>query len=1594
MRIHLQWFQSAIGVCLYRQNFDGNPFRTSFLPNMFLVIRFLQLALLNTTQIESQKVLSSLFQIVRLSDITHIQFLNVYGIMRVSLWIIYSLLFLSQVLYFIVKSSALWTIKGQKSRSDEKTSHEWAHWRVFVINFCDSFQLIVERILFIPTLQFLFYSNSPTTAEGVAAVSMRNNRSFGLGIQALFFILFIVSTIRSVSTRLGVHSFAKLLEDRTLERNQLFSILEPVAITLLVWISGLVREANLSAVTLDSCLIVFGFLIVVANLGWQTFAHSNTHALLGKLATLLISHSIMQLIVHVSESKDNYFSVIYFITLPFALKMYTNLHMLIFKYDDTLRLKQKLSWFQSLQLHRMIRTTAEKTHMKTEHADGQLALAEFMASDSYSNETDYEIGPPSKEKMSQDQIVQRLLLKTFKALSNQKRVQSLELILDFACYEMFYAKKPVTACLHISNYIRKSTGSLRKMILQELLDFAQSYLVAHMSHEEREQYQRKFYDGIKFDQLHKKIKHDIETIKVNYSNFYSLLIESNLVSLDLLYKKGRTHFKLIQKTSNEIERLILLNPSNVEGLNLKLYLRQNIIEDTGAELKLLKTNIDILKQKNAVLQKGSNVNIDLSQMNSKYYYIVVDIVSDIGRIAHCSHNLLTDFGYAGKHDDSNLNKLHLSAILPPNVAEVHDNILKNFAYTINDQIGWQRLLPSVFARTCEGYIVPVSVITRFEIINSQIYSTATMKHLHTKVPTNHIMITRFGKIVSYSKGLTQSLLNFPPVELVANFNICFFIPELTKYLFDDYNDEKLFPKDNETEILNLIFYDFSKVSLIQRELVEFQNAVQICEKDDMANRRQLRERWNRCYEWMQQLQLDTYQVSMKIIKKDYTKHNFSFKAIEIYRIKPILAKDKLRKVMGTLKSYLNVKKILELESTGHQDAVRYSTDTIQKEQSPKNFYFSKRSQEEGQSSNGMISSEATPTLRESFINNKQVESSMGSSRVSVNLRKESLEMPAASSQASGKSKGAYTSIKRILWERQLAVSALAGYTMIAAVCATILLSLLSYQFWFNYSNTHVLLALTDYMEKPFDMIKVWEQMTRRVKGVALSVTKVTNRTQMSQWWSERSGPFSEIPDSDRLLLDTIHGLWNSTDSWGEIDDYIKDLYYVVRFPNNMTVIDNLPEIMLQAHYYTRDWKMYKKRNTVANQKTRSYRWFDYNELLINEVFGKFLDYIIQKKTTLIDNIFDGNTTIVILSFVASLVATLCCLLIYSKIRLTKMKILALFCRIPKASLLKEMSKFSDSKSGEKKKISKEHNKSKERLFINFNSNKGWIVLRIPIFFIVLLALNSCYLWLFGSTHHSMSLLNQGIQDYQIMKNSSTLNQIALANAYNFFAAIAYEWPENIETDYQSYMNQSKLAEAEMNRFNDVMMLFGTPRGSDFYPASVTQMFETSRDSSFCQYLPSPVIPFCLNSSIQNITSTGIIRSMKFVVSELNQDVQTIYYSSNRLSQLKSIGFTENFMLLDDLRIYTQNFQSTTTAIVKENVFAQIYSSISYLKTVFIGLCVLMTVGMGVGWALFVRKMYFEINKTARMLAILPQSVLIANAHIRTFIINDLRVQVI
>ena len=1593
MKTILHILQESVVYCLYSQNIGGGSLRTSFVPNVLLVIRFLQLTLLNSIQIESQKLLSSLFQILQLPNITHIQSLNVHNILRVGLWIIYSLLFLSQVLHFVLKLTTAKPTSDPNTAVAGKSLRKWAHWKVLVINCCDSFQLIVERVLFIPTLQFLFYSNSPTTAEGVAAVAMRNNRSLGLGIQALFLILFIVSTIRSISTRLGVRSFSKLLEDRTLERNKLFSILEPVAITLLVWISGLVREANLNVVTLDSCLIVFGFLIVMANLGWQTLAHSSAHALLGKLATLLISHSIIHLIAHASERKDNFLSVIYFIFLPFALKMYINLHRLIFRHDGKLSEIQQISWFQSLRLHRMIRTTAEKLTLETDHSDEQLSIASFITSGSDVFETDDKMNPGNKDRMNQDQLVQRLLLKVFESLSNQKNSQSFNLTLDYICYEMFYAKKSAIACLHTSNYIHKSTSSFQRIVLEHFLEFAENYVVSHMSIERREQCQRKFYDGIRFDQLHTKILLNMERIKENYINFYSQLAEGDKVSLQQIYKRGRTHFKFIEKTASDIEQLILLNPNAIEPLHLKLHLQENIMEETGSELRLLKVTIDTMQKKNLGHQKTSVKDVDVNQMDRKYYYMAVDISAEVGRIAHCSQNLLTDYGYANRYDGNNGTKLHLSAILPPNVAEVHDNILRNFVYTVNEHV-WQRQLPSIFARTNEGYIVPVSIITTFEIINSQIFATAVMKQLHSTNFEHHIMISGFGRIISYSKGLTESELNLPPLASVANFNICFFIPELMKYLFEDSkNSEKLYPADNETDIMNLIFYDFSKVNLNQKELVEFQKIAERYEKGEVIKKKKLKECWFECLEYIQLLKLDSYQVTMKLIKKDFTKNQIFFKAIEIYRIRQITGKDKIRNVMGRLKQYFNVKKLIDLESS-ISSAATLRGDLKRRHNENSSIRFSEEDQNSLQELSLRV---ALPDLIGRPNRNKQSLSSKASSQGAMKRQKGSFGEIGGSSQASTKSKGTLKSIKSMLWKREITISVLNKYSLIASVCAIVLLSLLSFQFGFNYSNTNVLSALIDYMEKPLDVIRTWNSLSKRARGVSLVLGDVINRTQVSQMWSDRSGPFAKSKDVDQTLQTALFTLWNSSDSWRQVGDYLETTRVEITFPNNQTSKVTLPEVMLQNLYYIREYQQYKVKGIIANQDTPVYRFVEYNELKVVADFEDFVDYIVDKKEKLLSSILSGNLIIVIISVVLSFAVTACCFLIYSKIRSTKMRILALFCRIPKVSLVKALNKFSDVKRIEerkKKKTEKEIIKKKDRLFVTINSKKEWIMASIPVFLVLFLALNASYLWVFGITQNAVRSISQGIEDYQIMKNCTSLNEISLSTAYGFFAALAYKSPADIEAAYKRYIDQKEIMEMEFNRFSGVLMLFGTPRASEFYPESINQMFTTSRDSNFCSYVPSSVTPFCLNTSIQNITSSGILRSMKFFTTQFDLYIQTIYYSTDRLSQLKSIGFTDNFMLLDDLRMYCQNFQTTTTTLVKANVFSQIASSIDYLKKLFIGLCVVMVAGMGVGWGLFVRQAFRRINKTVRMLAILPQSILTSNPHIRAFIKNDLKIRVV
>ena len=142
-----------------------------------------------------------------------------------------------------------------------------------------------------------------------------------------------------------------------------------------------------------------------------------------------------------------------------------------------------------------------------------------------------------------------------------------------------------------------------------------------------------------------------------------------------------------------------------------------------------------------------------------------------------------------------------------------------------------------------------------------------------------------------------------------------------------------------------------------------------------------------------------------------------------------------------------------------------------------------------------------------------------------------------------------------------------------------------------------------------------------------------------------------------------------------------------------------------------------------------------------------------------------------------------------------------------------------------------------------------------------------------------------------------------------------------------------------------------------------------------------------------IVNQGIIISNQKLINDIVAHVELIsQYPGTDDSVVAGIVNSNLFENYDFFVIYTNRYIDELIEVLIENSGEIIGRELNYLRAITIGnICFLALFGL-VGWLKFLSIVNKKLNKTKKLLNILPSSVLVHNVYIRNFLLNENKTQ--
>ena len=1564
----LSTFEHGVTNLAYFINLEPNPLRTGTIASILVIISHLHaqsvLSFLNVTT-KSDPFFRALLKTIDGFKISTYDSFGTTGLLRVLLWTFLVILNLSLVL------GAAYIIKG----SDRRLKR-------MVLVLVQSLQSIFEFLLLVPTLEYTFFTTVPSCDynpdPNVVGKKMENNNQLPYAYGVIFYILVATTLLVSISfERVFLFSFRKHYSDRFIEQNKPIVYFHRVYVGILVIVSELVQDKGLDIMVLYGVGVSLAVLLLLLNLAGMTYGNTKTHLLNGYMMTWTLWHSLFFLIEYVLLQNGieigKVRSVIYLFTLAILVKLYGRIHRVLFnpsyeyphqqmkKLQNNMR-SIKLGYFEKKASSNFIRSLIEdsinigdsqqkdfeikcfilETVAKSQNkspVDGSYPnLAKFLADSS---------SPMHGDVTQTANILEEFLLWAFESNLQDQADSSVLSICELLCYQTFYCRKPIKASVTLGKFYCRSQNAFKKALYRAFLRIIEEENVTHLRQEDFVYFNRDFFDGIKFDEMHLSVLEKFSQLKTNYQEFYEILGKSQSVSQEQVYKKGARHATLYNEIQTTMNKLLTINPQSPNALEFKINLLKELKDGSARQIEKLSNDLIQARRKLRLRGKVDKVSdYDFDHIDDNYLYVIVDVTDKFGNVSWCSSNITSILGYTHpKHAGSELSStvdFTINKLLPPFMVTKHHQILKNVVQNASSLIPEKVRYSMLFFQTSEGFVVSANINVKLQTINSLLYCVSFIEPVIND--KKYILISPHGAILGYSKALKDSLLPREPQELLG-YNICTLFPSLLERFLMLTDEDSKGEGVEEERGLSLTLAGFRAPKLTEFQLKETKSTFN-CEKLEPKQIEALR------YEIVQinsNRGAPEYEVGLKIIKKHYEKHDIQFNILEISSITPLTQMTKI--VAEKDLSPAHVLYDPDLKFMSSQIILAYEPPLLSED-----VPFFKE--------------EKTSSNRDLTLTNRHAN-----------------KFKSAASIASS-SKTAYTAeiIKKNVGTRWLSkkyASRTFFWGIIGTVFILTILIVEYYQAFAMYTQfgNNLKTAMLGVNQR-----SLWYRGLRDASELFMNVTGISYLNQSVLTTEFIKGPENSIlTDAEDQYLALLDSLSLSQ----AVQSFVGRASFPVTMGNDVTSMNlTLDSFVLNTAYTLREIERSNNPDVYTYNSTY-YTYMRENIELVDHEFSMLQEMIDSDQA---DNMSRNKTildVLMVLGVLCSVAVAIIFLCEYNRIQSIIRRILKLFFQVPRAILVQESMRYSN----KELKTAKTETKSfshggRDRVYTHFRPSQFNIALQAAMglglasIFCIMMVVLAIYIKDFQSNFQSAVAALRTLEDTR----ASLYQFTAFADEY--FVCVA-GYGSDCESAYNRSAQQYKSTVEAYRKFKNFVIGYGIVSGGSMFSKNITTMIDVVDDYGFCVFTGDLITQqYCADEAE---AAQGVFGTIEYTTSFINQVVQNTHSSSTPAALFASFAVSDEFVNRNPLIALAHYYMRTLSQREVASFQRALKSFKANVTVAFAILAAVILVSSCVLWYILLNKVQNKIQKTLEILCILPDSIVQKNAQIRKFFVQDLKI---
>ena len=381
-------------------------------------------------------------------------------------------------------------------------------------------------------------------------------------------------------------------------------------------------------------------------------------------------------------------------------------------------------------------------------------------------------------------------------------------------------------------------------------------------------------------------------------------------------------------------------------------------------------------------------------------------------------------------------------------------------------------------------------------------------------------------------------------------------------------------------------------------------------------------------------------------------------------------------------------------------------------------------------------------------------------------------------------------------------------------------------------------------------------------------------------------------------------------------------------------------------------------------------------------------------TTKINSILGFNVIMIIVVSVITAILILCCQILLRNTTKKRIEMLSLMCRIPKADLIREWQKIDKERTVVQ--ATKEHlttigggirNKYKRRsTFISNSTNR-----RSQVLILVALVVVSWvpFISWFTQTRDQIKDWNLGLEQIDLMGNAQAAitTLITLHLKYYYHLNATTEVKEKIKSDVE---NQLTLVNSCTNLLTDFMTSFGQLPNQVAYNEESSKQILAGK-ANMCDnlnHLPEIVV-ICYQIS-GGIGGEGLIQSVNYLITQMQEIYTTVVQAQDQNATFWELGQKEPLLSLEFFQACVNRYLRVTSDLVTFNFVAFMNSVSKKATQTFIGISILIVVGLGIGWILWIKRMEKWLTQTKDIYRILPLTILEGNSFIKSYFAKELK----